>query len=814
MELLNPSVSNRHLFTPRSSFFTRKFSFKTCKTKIPSKSHKNLSVPFHLSFFTTRIVLVSAHFGRPTNRRNSLRKKHVDDQQVRQKNPISLNPSSDFQNPNIHFDNFGSSQETLDHDSLEGIDSSYGVGLVEPGWEKTWKTKPKELGESVLSTKLEDWVHQYNKDTAYWGLGSSPIFTLFHDLKGNVKRVIVDEDEILKRSQVKKRELGDITKLNSKISYAKDLARRMEEGGNVIPRNSSVAKFVVSREESGFVNSIRDAVFQPQFVPVLSGLGKLTFCGFVAIWALKKLFTSGNKKEQLTEVEKEMMRRKIKSRQEKEMLEKGRVEVVQEPSELPMLSTEKPKLDKQELMRNILDAKASKDNLVLVDSSGSHTTSSMDFDKKIPEIGAMAREAREIQSGGQPMVNKNREEKQSVKDESSGGTEMFEKHTEEVSSISNTQNGESGQRKDIDEITGEISLEGSEGDDTRHLNKVSSEKNGVMHSSCASSVEVSKDRQTMARGEVTHSSDTPDGEWCLPKDKSFTMKPRIIMSVKEAREFLAKSGSKRGQEPNVNKTQEKTIMLSPSSDKVSCSKTSQRVETSTPIFGPVNLGGVLDPSTATNFLKDSILEGNEMVSVQRDDSNDSKEEHGFDNLQNSQTLLNGDINDSKEGIQPVQKENWMEKNFIEVEPIIEKIGDGFRDNYKIAKEKVNQHSAIDLSNLNYDEEDSELEWMKDDDLREIVFQVRENELAGRDPFHLMDAEDKLKFFKGLEEKVEKENEKLFQVHEYLHSNIENLDYGAGNCLLINHSINYFSLSFILKKKRKKQLCNGMAIVCH
>ncbi|XP_021688220.2 uncharacterized protein LOC110670468 isoform X2 [Hevea brasiliensis] len=739
MELPSPSVSNRNLFVPRFSFFTRKFSFKTCNTKTPSKFHKNLSTPFHLSFSTTRIVHVSARFGRPTNRRNSLRKKLVDYQQ----------------------------------DSLKEIDSSDGVGLVESECEKTWETQSKELGESVLSTKLDKWVLQYNKDTAYWGIGSGPIFTVFHDLKGNIKRVLVHEDEILKRSQVEKRELGDLTKLNSKISYAKDLARQMEEGGNVIPRNSSVAKFVVSREESGFVNAIRDVIPQPEFVPVLSGLAKLTFCFFVAIWALKKLFTSGNKEEQLTELEKEMMRRKIKSRQEKEIRNKGRVEVVQEPSELPMLSTEKPKLDKQELIRNILDAKASKDKLVLVDSSGSQTTSGMDFDEKIQEIRAMARKAREIQSRGKPLVNEDREEKQFVNDESSGRMEMFEEYTEGVSFLTDIQNGDSDQRRDMDDMRVELSLEGSEDDDTRHLNKVSSEKNRVMHSSSTSGVEVLKDRQTMARGEVTHSSDTIDDEWCLPKAK-----PRIILSVKEAREFLAKKDNKCAQEPKVNTVQEETSMLSPSSDKISGGKTSQRVETGRPLFEPVNSGKMSGPLTAVNFLKDSIPEGKEIVSNQKDDSNDSEEEHGLHNLQNSQTLLNKDINDSMERRQPVQTQNWMEKNFVEVEPIIKKIGDGFRDNYKIARENVNQHAGIDVTHLNYSEDDSELEWMKDDDLREIVFRVRENELAGRDPFHLMDAEDKLKFFKGLEKKVEKENEKLFQVHEYLHSNIENLDYGA------------------------------------
>lgn len=47
----------------------------------------------------------------------------------------------------------------------------------------------------------------------------------------------------------------------------------------------------------------------------------------------------------------------------------------------------------------------------------------------------------------------------------------------------------------------------------------------------------------------------------------------------------------------------------------------------------------------------------------------------------------------------------------------------------------------------------------------------------------MDAEDKKAFFGGLEKKVEKVNEKLQNLHQWVHSNIENLDYGAGICLL-------------------------------
>ncbi|KAK4339404.1 hypothetical protein RND71_040866 [Anisodus tanguticus] len=73
---------------------------------------------------------------------------------------------------------------------------------------------------------------------------------------------------------------------------------------------------------------------------------------------------------------------------------------------------------------------------------------------------------------------------------------------------------------------------------------------------------------------------------------------------------------------------------------------------------------------------------------------------------------------------------------------------------------------------------TELEWMKDERLNEFVFKVRENELAGRDPFYQMDDEDKLVFFSGLEKKVDQENKQLQDLHEWIHSNIENLDYGA------------------------------------
>jgi hypothetical protein len=99
----------------------------------------------------------------------------------------------------------------------------------------------------------------------------------------------------------------------------------------------------------------------------------------------------------------------------------------------------------------------------------------------------------------------------------------------------------------------------------------------------------------------------------------------------------------------------------------------------------------------------------------------------------------------------------------------------------VAKERVDQPLDIptEMESLGVDEDSGELDWMQDDHLRDIVFRVRDNELSGRDPFYLMNDEDKEAFLGGLEKKVMKENKKLSHLHEWLHSNIENIDYGAG-----------------------------------
>ncbi|KAE7999358.1 hypothetical protein FH972_003798 [Carpinus fangiana] len=792
MEVLTSPNPKIPLILSGTSPFSPKFPIKAWSKRNPfrynipsSNFYKNPSFPIYLQSRSSRNFQVLANFGRPTSRRNSLRKKLVDYQQVRN-NPITYKPSSDFHKPSVGLDdsgikddlNFGGAKE-------RGTDHGGVVDRVENGGREEFKSK--RLSESVLWNKLENWADQYKKDIEDWGIGSGPIFTVIEDSEGNVKWVSVDEHEISRRSRVDRRELEDSAEVNLKILRAESLAREMESGKNVLPKNSSVAKFVVQGAESGFVKAVRSLTLPPELLPKLPRVGRMVLFVFVALWAVKKLFTFGEKEVHYTEAEKEMMRRKIKSRKEKEMLEKVSVEVVQETSEPPTLFVEKPKLDKEELMDSILKAKVCTDKLSLGHSSGTLTAKSTDLDNKIQEIRQMARRAREAET------DRDEKEKQAVNNELSSEIELVNKHSEEdEGSLTNPPNGNSGQTHGIYGTVKMGTLDEPKFDDTGFLSMVTSIEDKDMHDSSAPSGKVSNYRQSTMQDrkdsesalqvtdtrEVIRFSDTSDGESCLSKENSIKTKPRVILSVKEARDYLSekRDNLKPSIKSGVKTVQESAAVFRLPSEEGFRSSTSHKLDVHdqvAAISGPTS-----NSIPSTNACEVSPKES---VPTSNDDSEGSELGCGLGGLQKPQTSLNNEGNDiNTEAGSSAKMENWIETNFHEVEPIVKKIGVGFKDNYMVAREKINEQLNINtkITELGFSEDDSELEWMKDESLREIVFQVRENELAGRDPFHLMDAEDKQAFFRGLEKKVEKENEKLSKVHEWLHSNIENLDYGA------------------------------------
>ncbi|KAM2483477.1 hypothetical protein ACFX1W_041103 [Malus domestica] len=431
----------------------------------------------------------------------------------------------------------------------------------------------------------------------------------------------------------------------------------MERGNNGIPRNSSIAKFV--NEDEGLVKVIQGFTLGPELIPKLSRVGRLVLYGFIVLWALKKLFTFGNKEERYSELEKEMMRRKIKARKEKEMLEPSSVEVVQAALELPLGSFKKPSLE-------------SKNKL----SNGMETQENI---------------------------------------------------------LPNLVNGDFRQN------------EGS--DDTSSSKKLDFVEDGNNQTFSISNIEVSDDRESTNQ-DVTESEqnlhlpdNAPFRESRKSSNDSLQVKPRVIRSVKEAREYLSTKDDK--------------------------TKLNEELR-----FEPVPRSDVLGrlqsaKDFGNNGSQGEFVVNNVLASVVPDETSDPPSTENS----NSDSMIESSV----------KYEKWMEENFNEFEPIAKKIGVGFRDNYMVSRGKADEESIMssDMTQLGSNEEDdSELEWMKDDSLREIVLQVRDNELAGRDPFHMMDAEDKDAFFKGLEKKVEKESTNLTKLHELLHSNIENLTYGA------------------------------------
>ncbi|XP_027335946.1 uncharacterized protein LOC113849903 [Abrus precatorius] len=932
---------------------------KLLNRKFPS-THNKPKTPFHrnpfslyLSSSTARKFQTWAHFGRPTNRRNFLRKKLLHDHQVRPKD----DPSSVS----------GCGVE-------ESGDGVKGVSVVDNLVELE-KPKSKHLGESVLWNKLENWVDQYKKDIEYWGVGSGPIFTVYHDSLGGVKRVSVDEEEILRRSRVGRDVIEDFPHVRSKILDAKNMAREMENGNNVIARNSSVARFVVRGElEGGFVKAVQGFVSQPRLLPKLSGVGRKVLYCLVVLWAVKKLFAFGDKEVQYSEMEKEMMRRKVKARKEKEILVKGAVEVIPEPSETPVVDVKKPKLDKEQLRNNILKVKASADKLVIKDSSAKVTTRSMDMDYKVQEIREMARRARKIEGRDHSPINRDMEMEDRVIENSSNEDEVVKKGSEQDNSLSNHPNEVARKSIDSNPILQPTSVDVAENIDNSVLYEVLP---ADAHNSYASDVivpgdmEINKEETEFTENKVHlknrenyKPSDIPISGSSMINESSVKKKPRIIRSVKEARDYLLKKQDKQDldtesktelmkeniadlksssvidlnnqkyqnlevdkivsrsdtlngisdSKPVINASEdsnEKDEELSPTkndyvkdsgiepgledlqkslSTKLDCEVNANGTETrlsvkpenlleknlhevepiveqirsdtlnessdSKPATNPsedsnqkdmefgltkddvfedtgvessignlqkydatldheVNgigketrlsrnpeswldktfhevepiieqtrsdtLNESSDSKPATNPSEDSNKKDMEFGLTKDDVFKDTGVESSIGNLQKSDTTLDHEVNGiGKETMLSGKTENWLDKNFHEVEPLIKQIRAGFRNNYMAAKERVDQPLDIptEMESFGGIEDGGELDWMHDDHLRDIVFRVRENELSGRDPFYLMNAGDKETFFRGLEKKVEKENTKLSHIHEWLHSNIENIDYGA------------------------------------
>ncbi|CAA7038443.1 unnamed protein product [Microthlaspi erraticum] len=732
MEALSSALPNGFSnFSSLSSKSSRKVTHK--------RNRHGISLPISkFPFYRASILRVSARFGETSRRRNSLRKKIIGDENWRS-NPNSTETGTKSRNENHNFDR---------SDGLVELSSTEGL-------------KDKVSQDSNLLNELEDWVSRYKKETEYWGIGSNPIFTVFQDSAGKVEKVEVDEDEVSSRRSG----LEDLESVSSKVLYAKKLAEQMENGENVIHKDSSLVKFVSSssKEELQFVSSIQNAILRLDIIPKLPAIGRAVLCGYIGLWLLKTVlvYRKSNDEVECTELEKEMMRRKMKARKEKEMMEKGTVEVLKKP----LVSFEKPKFDRGELMSSISKVKGSEKKVELLNSSKVESGESMDFDDKIHEIKAMARRAREIEAG----IEVNQKEKGNDEDIS-----MRSQNSLPHEGLTHSEGYD-----DDDKVESLGTSTESDQESTELSSLAIPTVNGAMVDSGFPNHEMAAEKVSnvvplVPTDGIIQSSDVSKDELSTMKNSS-GRKSRVIRSVKEAKEFL----SRRSGEKELTLDSDE-IFRKQSDEERGVAKLSELVDTNK-ILGAASNGTLKSAPESTSsepLGKDDYKKFSEPGNAVNVSSVNRNEESETSLFESAESSSDGTEDIVKE--QPSGKESWIEKHSHEFEPIAEKMRAGFRDNYMAAREKDTQEprSITEIAELYRNEENDELEWMKDEKLRDIVFHVRDNELAGRDPFHLINVEDKAMFLQGLEKKVERENEKLSHLHQYIHSNIENLDYGV------------------------------------
>ncbi|XP_074279670.1 uncharacterized protein LOC141604972 [Silene latifolia] len=549
-----------------STFFSSTPSLNTLTQKTRLKLYKT-----HLKCIpTTNFPLlnpkkphITARFGGPTKRRNSLRKKLTgsnNDTQVTPKDPNFIDPVHHFA------DNQFNHVPVVDLDSLK-------VESLE-----NFENDGKMLGESVLFDKLEGWVELYKKDTEFWGIGSNPIFIVLQDSSsGKVDKVLVDEDEILRRNGVDPlyfRKVGDLdeefSEVKGKISHARLLAKEVESGKDVISRNSSVARFVVSGvgEGLGLVSRIRSISVPKNVVNKVFGIGVGVVCGVLFVWMLKKVLGLVGKGGEMSRREEEMLRRKMKARAEKERMLKGSVEIVEEVSGLPGVVPKRPQFDKEAVLDGIRKAKGLSSDLTLVNDG----SASNEKDFRIKEIQMMARRAREIESGeqsvteGDDLDNENLiklndrtpETIDSVKVDDLEKQSSIELPAMEISSSEEVVEGYSSENlihdgaiNGISETKLSESLETTSGDckspceeDSEVLEnaeplKDSSERTTIDKKSQRSDVNHLHDSSNPSEQTKRAMPDVSSRKVRPPMKTPVRRMPKIIRSVKEAREYLS-----------------------------------------------------------------------------------------------------------------------------------------------------------------------------------------------------------------------------------------------------------------------------------
>lgn len=521
------------------------------------------------------------------------------------------------------------------------------------------------------------------------------------------------------------------------------------------------------------VNNLQQAKNVPFMIKALTVSGFI-ICTFWVFRGVMNFFVKDRKeKVELNREEAEMLRRKKKARMEKKgYLDKGTVEFIENVN---VEFGTRPQLDRNELLKCIKDVEQSKNSLDVSKSINNlklnpQCDKESDFDSKVKEIREMARKARELEQKGHV-----HNDESTVKNSKDIFGSKVEPSAAESSNANVTKNEEvkcieiatadlpdkERLNNNTSEMAGEVQ-EMNQNEYIQNNGRDVSDVNEIFGSLNEVGILVESDVYPKHNDELikTASNNSIENESSRNTKESVRKTPKIIKSVKEAKEYLLEKHGK----DTYRQSKQVTDENEPHTKNLSL-----KAE-----FNGENNGEYSRPKLSTSFPVNGHFEKTEDkpfyggFNMEERDFESEKTPNSNSEVHNNVSKISGNID----------RESWVEENFEKFDPLIKTIGEGFRENYMSAQEKVKDSMvSAEISELGLADNDEELEWMKDEKLREIVLQVRDNEVSGRDPFHLMDTADQQAFFKGLELKAAKVNEKLSGLHEWVHSRIENLDYG-------------------------------------
>jgi hypothetical protein len=615
----------------------------------------------------------------------------------------------------------------------------------------------------------KNWHAQYQKDIQIWGVGQIPIFLVYESGNGEVK-VSVNEDEIRNRCVAQpflsyRPDEAKISNSHTKIAQAKQLAEDIEAGIVKPQRNSTLFEFVNTEKNDlkkwgmlgSFVSQASSVIGHPSPVFRTSKIGFVVLISSVLVWgAWKYIFCNGQVGDE--DIYKE--KHKIANSTTINAKNAGGISALNSQNERAV--------GKEAEVRNTA--------LVMNSSSnGKPPLDEIEFNKKIQEIQAMARQVRMIekqsyedfseqQDGDYPSNSRTmgritdgiRGDEDSPSNLNMMITEAHDYRNPDESNLNSLGNsGKINTKKEVNNHLQSTLLfrqaglkkfsQGTVGNASSHFREdqnsdTTSKETGKPELDTLQYGQSSTEKA--AENERKESLDGRRVKKGLGKKNGFganrsslkssqRIKPRVIKSVKEAREIIAHRRGKHG---------DKSRDTSNPHDKKYFSAESVDTIKSTAITKEEISSNVRVDSESNEKLKLTFKEA-ENESEEKVASAKALEDVSLKHLETAQGKANMD-SENKRG---TGSETRSETN----------VQDG---------------------NNSLSPEAEELEWMRDEVLRKIIFKVQDNEKAGREPLHGLVSEEELLFFRGMERKFEREGE---SVKIWIKERVENLTNGKG-----------------------------------